>query len=252
MSAKSSNRIINVLLWVSLAMNALMVLVLANYLEKKGGISYLRKKIDHQLYSGNSYEGFYYIMKTGTFREMPSDSNSIIILGNSIADYCDWAELLADPSVKNRGIGGDDILGVFNRIAQITDLNPSIVILLLDHKDFCFKRPVDTVAFYYEQIISNIRQKCPGTKILCVSMIPANNMLADISGISGINDKIREISVKYNTEFTDVVPLLCTPESRLKSLYTSDGEHLNGNGYKLLAGVLTQFISDQKDPVPSE
>ena len=72
MSTKSNIRIIKFLLWVSLAMNALMLLVLANHVEKKGGISYLRKKFTHQSYSENSYEGFYYKMKTGTFREMPA------------------------------------------------------------------------------------------------------------------------------------------------------------------------------------
>ncbi|KAF5071253.1 GDSL-like Lipase/Acylhydrolase family protein [anaerobic digester metagenome] len=251
MSTKSNIRIIKFLLWVSLAMNALMLLVLANHVEKKGGISYLRKKFTHQSYSENTYEGFYYKMKTGTFREMPADSNAIIILGNSIADYCDWAEMLSNPLVKNRGIGGDDIIGIYNRVNQITDARPSKIIFMLDPKDLTFRRSVDTISFYYEQIIRSIRHKCPDAGILCVSMIPANNAWISNDFIAGINERIRIIAGENNAEFIDVYHTFCKGTNRLDSLYSFDGEHLNGKGYKLLSGVIRQFIDGQEITLPA-
>lgn len=250
MKTKSNNRIIRGPLWISLIMNALMLVALANHLEKKGGISYLMKKFNHQSCSAHSYEGYYYKMKTGTFREMPADSNAIIILGNSIADYCDWAEMLSNPLIKNRGIGGDDIIGIYNRVDQITDARPSKIVFLLDPKDLVFNRTVDTVSFYYEQIISSIRYKCPDAGILCVSMIAANNTRTSYDFIAGINERIRVIARENNADFIDVYHTFCTRTNRLDSLYSFDGEHLNGKGYKLLSGVIRQFIDGREITLP--
>ncbi|HPR26323.1 GDSL-type esterase/lipase family protein [Lentimicrobium sp.] len=251
MNIKSNNRIIKVLLWVSLAMNAFMLLVIANHFEKKGGINYLRMRFNHQSYSTNSYISFYYKMKTGTFREMPADSNAIIILGNSIADYCDWAEMLSNPLIKNRGIGGDDIIGIYNRVDQVTDASPSKIIFMLDPKDLVFERPIDTISSYYEQIIRSIRNKCPDAGILCMSMIPANNTLISNDSIAGINERIRIIAGENNAEFIDVYHTLCKRTNKLDSLYSFDGEHLNGKGYKLLSGVIRQFIDGQEITLPA-
>src|SRR5690606_1480943 len=125
---------------------------------------------------------------------------------------------------------------------QITDARPSKIVFLLDPKDLVFNRTVDTVSFYYEQIISSIRYMCPDAGILCVSMIAANNTRTSYDFITGINERIRVIARENNADFIDVYHTFCTRTNRLDSLYSFDGEHLNGKGYKLLSGVIRQFI----------
>ena len=53
----------------------------------------------------------YYYQRTSLFEQLPTSSDDILFIGNSITDGGEWSELFQDPHVKNRGISGDTTWG---------------------------------------------------------------------------------------------------------------------------------------------
>lgn len=71
-----------------------------------------------------SIYGTYYDAKRSFFESMPNDTNEIIFLGNSITDMCAWNELFGMANIKNRGISGDVINGVIDRLEEVVSSFP--------------------------------------------------------------------------------------------------------------------------------
>ena len=78
----------------------------------------------------------YWIQRATLFESLPASEDDIVMLGNSITDGGEWAELLGDAHVKNRGISGDTTDGVLERLGTITRGRPAKVFLLIGINDF--------------------------------------------------------------------------------------------------------------------
>ena len=61
----------------------------------------------------------YNYQKRSLFDALPIRSNDIVFLGDSITDGCEWAELLDNRHVKNRGISADRSGWLLERIDSI-------------------------------------------------------------------------------------------------------------------------------------
>ena len=70
-----------------------------------------------------------WVGKTTLFEALPNTPGEIIFVGNSITDGCEWAEMFGNPSIKNRGIGGDKIKGVLLRLPEITESLPQKIFI---------------------------------------------------------------------------------------------------------------------------
>ena len=70
--------------------------------------------------------GTYYDQRESLFEAMPTSTSDIIFLGNSITDGSEWTELFHNPRCKNRGISGDIIPGVLNRLERVLYLRDGL------------------------------------------------------------------------------------------------------------------------------
>ena len=59
----------------------------------------------------------YYVRRATHFDDLPVYRRDIIMLGNSLTDGAEWNELFNNPHVKNRGIIGDIVQGLYERMA---------------------------------------------------------------------------------------------------------------------------------------
>ena len=71
----------------------------------------------------NNSRSTYWHQKQTLFESLPTSPEDIVMLGNSITDGGEWAEILDNVHVKNRGISGDTTDGVLQTsIPQAGDL----------------------------------------------------------------------------------------------------------------------------------
>ena len=72
----------------------------------------------------------YYGRRATHFETLPITNNDIIMLGNSLTDGAEWNELLCNPNVKNRGIIGDIVQGLIDRMGPILSGQPAKIFIL--------------------------------------------------------------------------------------------------------------------------
>jgi len=194
--------------------------------------------------------GTYYDQRKSLFEILPDTKNEIIFLGNSITDGSEWSELLGNPRAKNRGISGDTSEGVLFRLYQVTRVQPAKVFLLIGINDLAKNISPDTIYANICKIVSTIRTKSPKTKIYVQSILPVNNTFKSFSGhtsrtpqVKDLNQRLEKICPKLGATYVDLFSELKNPnDDMLNPMYTNDGLHLLGEGYKAWLRVIQPYL----------
>ena len=116
------------------------------------------------------------------FEVLPTSKKDIIFLGNSITNGGEWAELLGNPHVKNRGISGDRADTMLDRLHIITKGKPAKIFLLIGINDLAGGRSVENIAKDIDEIAERIKKESPSTRLYLQSVLPLNpkfNMFVD-------------------------------------------------------------------------
>ena len=201
-------------------------------------------------FAQSSKFGTYYEQRKSLFELLPDTKNEIIFLGNSITDGSEWVELLQNQKAKNRGISGDTSEGVLNRLSQVTRVEPSKVFLLIGINDLAKNISPDTIYVNICKIVSILRTKSPKTKVYVQSILPVNNTFKSFSGhtsrtpqVLEINGKLKSICPKLGATYVDLFSELKNPnDDLLNPMYTNDGLHLMGEGYKAWMKVIQPYL----------
>ena len=234
-------------LTISVIVNILFSLFGGYVIHKKGGIDYLERKFKTTQTTNKTQTGFgdYYEAKKQFFEAMPNDTNEIVFLGNSITEGCDFAELFRNSKIKNRGISGDIIEGVINRINEVVESHPQKIFLLIGTNDLSRNKSINQILTDYERLISLIIDKTPKTKLYIQSILPTHNQeTRKNDDIMKINKGLIKLSEKYNLVFINLFESFKNDNNELDLTYSYDGLHLNGNGYLLWKKVLENHLNN--------
>ncbi|MCX6222117.1 MAG: GDSL-type esterase/lipase family protein [Bacteroidia bacterium] len=194
--------------------------------------------------------GTYYDQRKSLFEILPDTKNEIIFLGNSITDGSEWSELLGNQRAKNRGISGDTSEGVLFRLYQVTRAQPAKVFLLIGINDLAKNISPDTVYVNICKIVSTIRAKSPKTKVYVQSILPVNNTFKTFANhtsrtpqVKELNERLRTICPRLDATYVDLFSELKNPnDDLLNPMYTNDGLHLLGEGYKAWLKVIQPYL----------
>ena len=231
------------LLIISVVINILFLLFGGYVIHKKGGIDYVKRKLNLSDNQTEENWGNYYKAKKTIFEIMPNDTNEIIFLGNSITDYCDWYELFGKSNIKNRGIGGDVINGVINRLDEVTSSKPKKIFLMIGINDLGRKRSVNQILIDYEKLINEIIEEVPETELYIQSILPTDNREnLQNTDVIKINNGLVELTKKYNLTYVNLFDLFKTTENKLNPAMTFDGLHVNGQGYLIWKNAIIEYV----------
>jgi lysophospholipase L1-like esterase len=187
------------------------------------------------------------LQRLALFTREPIVPGRIIFLGDSITEMGDWKKVLNDNTVLNRGVGGDVTRGVFRRLKDITNRNPSKVFILLGINDIGKGIPDVVIADNYLKIIREIHDKCPKTDVYVQSVLPVNPGLRHFprhyhkqEHILALNKLLASHSKEGNYRYIDIFPLFADGEGYLDSQYTYDGLHLRQAAYPIWVDYLKE------------
>ncbi len=216
------------LLYASLVLNLLFILAGLFALHRYGGWRNLWSKINNR-----GIEKSYFHRKN-LFEMLTPKEGAIVFLGNSLTAGNEWAEMLNNPNILNRGIPGDHCDGISARLDEVLKNRPSKIFLMAGVNDLAFYPP-SKVFPKYERLVEAILAKSPQTKLYLQSILPVNNIVSptpvDNDDIRTLNEDIRKLAAKKGLIFIDLYPLLLDLDGNLDAAYTSDGIHLNGAAY---------------------
>ena len=186
-----------------------------------------------------------YDLRLNQFRSFPNSTNDIIFLGNSITAGVEWAELLQNNHVKNRGISGDITFGVLQRLDEITEGKPAKVFILIGINDVSKGIPDSVTSANHKRIVQYIKARSPKTKIYMQTLLPVNKNFGRHAAhynkdemVLRINERIRALVKEEGIELIDLYPEFLNSNGKLVDKYTYDGLHLTIAGYNKWADIL--------------
>lgn len=180
----------------------------------------------------------HYPKKIEEFKANPLAMNDIVFLGNSITEQGgDWASRFQIPNIKNRGISGDVTEGVLNRLAEICHYQHQKVFILIGINDLFQGKTPEFVTENILKIVEILHEKSPNTKIFIQTILPTSEGNLK-ENIKTCNDALKTQAMSKTYDIIDLHSLFADESDLIKTEYTTDGVHLNEEGYLLWTSSL--------------
>ncbi|HML63975.1 MAG TPA: GDSL-type esterase/lipase family protein [Dysgonomonas sp.] len=199
----------------------------------------------------NILENKTYLERMAYFKANPLTNGQIIFLGNSLTQGGKWNEYFPNQKPVNRGISGDNTLGMLNRLNEIIIAKPKKVFLMAGINDISLSRSNEKIMIGIKSIIYQIETGSPYTKIYVQSLLPINNnrnvyqrMLNKEWQIEQLNKELKAFCEKENITFINIYPAFLSEDRTLDTRYTTDGLHLNDNGYTVWVDQIRKYVEE--------
>ena len=211
----------------------------------------------------------FYFDRIAEFKNAPIGKNKIVFLGNSIMQGGgDWNHRYKSHNIVNRGISGDYTEGILKRLDEIIFYKPNSVFLMIGINEFFAdnsEKPEvnpENVAKNILKIGDIINKNSPNTKIFIHTILPINNdqyvkvkkvnyNFLQNSYIPSINSQVQKTNSILESngqyEVIDLHSVFIDKALKLNTDLSSDGVHLNENGYNLWVQKTMKLIKSFQD-----
>jgi len=185
-----------------------------------------------------------------TAQKQPPHLN--ILLGDSLSLWFPPDLLPTDRSWLNQGISGEVSAGLHRRLNLFDRTQPETIYLMIGINDLI--RGVDDASLLWtlRQIIRRLRRVHPQTEVVLQSILPHGGEEATWEGrdrlllipntrIQQLNQQLAAIAQEEGVKFLDLHPLFTNPQGNLRADLTTDGLHLNRQGYLVWRSALQMY-----------
>ncbi|MBW4655574.1 MAG: lysophospholipase [Kaiparowitsia implicata GSE-PSE-MK54-09C] len=176
-----------------------------------------------------------------------------VLLGDSISLWFPHELLPGDRHWLNQGISGETAEGLLYRLHLLDATEPRTILLMIGINDLL--RGIDDVTLMgqYQQIIHYLRHTHPNTQIVVQSILPHADERATWEGrdrllsvpnsrIENLNQQLGAIAAAEGVYFLNLYPLFTDETGNLDPQLSTDGLHLNQQGYLVWRTGLHVYI----------
>ena len=161
----------------------------------------------------------------------------IVMFGDSHISYGDWAYLLHNCSVANKGVGGITASDLRSKIDEVLGCRPISCFIEIGTNDISYNRAYNDYIKDVSNIIStlhdhNIKVILLSIPYQCINDIALRNNRN--STIHLFNSGLSDLSHRSKVQFVDINRFFPSDDT-LHCEYSSDGMHFNQNGYQVIA-----------------
>ena len=188
----------------------------------------------------------HYQHRVAFFNSLKIKQGSKVFIGDSITEQCIWNELFDDNSLINRGIGGDITEKLLDRLDFLDSTKPSTIFLMIGTNDLGQNKSIDEIIKNYQKIVEKLSEKLPNAVIYMQSILPINQNLFFMKrdyysneNIDLLNEMIQKFE-KDNVRYLELNKFFKDKNGNLDIKYSSDGLHLNGDGYHKWKDIFIQ------------
>ncbi|NET47845.1 MAG: hypothetical protein F6K09_03780 [Merismopedia sp. SIO2A8] len=172
-----------------------------------------------------------------------------ILLGDSISLWFPHELLPIGPTWLNQGISGEGAQGLLNRLDLIDQTNPQVMYLMIGINDLLRDVDDETILANQRQIIQNLKVMHPSATIVVQTVLPhagdrstweGKDQLLALTNqrIQNLNQRLAIIADEEGVDYLNLVSIFSDAEGNLRTDFTTDGLHLNDNGYRVWASAL--------------
>jgi len=185
-----------------------------------------------------------------TSEKPPENLN--ILLGDSLSLWFPTELLPPDINWLNQGISGETSTGLLKRLDLFDKTQPKTIWLMIGINDLIRAENDQTILENHRQIIKYLKKVHPQAQIIVQSILPHGDDQATWEGRAKLlaipNDRIRQlnqqlqaIASQKNVKFLNLHPLFTDPQGNLRYELTTDGLHLNPQGYLVWRSALQVY-----------
>ena len=175
-----------------------------------------------------------------------------ILAGDSITLWFPSELLPPERSWLNQGISGETSGGLLSRLSLFEETSPETIFVMIGINDLLRGEEPETILENSRKIVSTLSWVHPEAQIVLQSILPHSAERATWNGrdrlLSIPNEQIRQINLDLEAialvegaYFLNLNPLFSDSGGRLRLDLTTDGLHLNRQGYLVWRGAIELF-----------
>jgi len=176
-----------------------------------------------------------------------------ILLGDSISLWFPPDLLLSGQVWLNQGISGETSTGLLQRLDLLDRTNPDTILVMIGINDLLRGETDDTIVSNHRQIIRYLIDTHPDSQVVVQSILPHAGEQATWEGrdrllalpnqrIQALNQQIAAIADEEGVRFLDLYPLFTDNQGNLPMDLSTDGLHLNRDGYLVWRSGLQMYF----------
>ena len=180
----------------------------------------------------------HYSDRVALFKKEKIVVGKIMFVGNGMIEDGNWRKLSKDSTLINRGITGDITFGLLNRIDDVTKRKPSKLFILIGIEDLYKNIPDEVILQNIFTYVRMAKSGMPATQIFVQSILPVNSSFKNFpkgydktENITTINAQLKKLGKHFGYTYVDLYNSFTNTSYQLEEKYSSDGLHLNAQGY---------------------
>ncbi|MEO1621945.1 MAG: GDSL-type esterase/lipase family protein [Cyanobacteria bacterium J06632_3] len=175
-----------------------------------------------------------------------------VLLGDSLSLWFP-GELMPGRRVWiNQSISGEKTKGLLDRLKLLDDNNVEAVFLMIGINDLIWGEKDEEILKNYKEIVRRLKKEHPKTQIVVQSILPhsgenstweSRDKLAALPSerIISMNQTLKSIAADNNAYYLDLYPIFVTGDGELRPDLTTDGLHLNRQGYLVWRSAIALY-----------
>ncbi len=178
--------------------------------------------------------------------------NLIVLAGDSISLWFPHELLPPGFNWLNQGISGETSAGLLGRLDLFDKTKPTAIFVLIGINDLIRGIKSDTLVENQRQIVRYLRRVHPRSRIVLQSILPHGDLNATWEGrdrllaipndrIRAINQRLAAIAQQEGATYLNLHTLFTDPSGNLNPAFSTDGLHLNPQGYLVWSSALQVF-----------
>lgn len=175
-----------------------------------------------------------------------------VLLGDSLSLWFP-GELMPGRRVWiNQSISGEKTQGLLDRLDLLDDNNVEAVFLMIGINDLIWGKTDEEIVNNYKEIVRRLKKEHPKTQIVVQSILPhsgenstweSRDKLEALPSerIKAMNQTLQNIAADNDAYYLDLYPIFVTGDGTLRPDLTTDGLHLNRQGYLVWRSAIALY-----------
>jgi lysophospholipase L1-like esterase len=252
MPFKLNEKSLRKLLAAALLLNLFFIAGLAAFIIKKGGTNYIKEKMGLNSNTEKIVEhpkpqrSHFYSLLDGIYNTIPVSSDDVVFFGDSHFQLIPWMEFLSNSKIKNRGIGGDNLQGMADRVKSELSGKPFKIFISAGTNNINEGESSEVITKRFSDLINAVRSINSQMEINLLSILPIGKDYYDAYQknleIAKTNFNLEKMQSELNFRFIDLYSHVKDDKNYLRESYSYDGLHLNPAGYMIFKKIITSYL----------
>lgn len=195
--------------------------------------------------------GFIYFGKHSVVHGFDQDvaitSFDTVFLGDSITAQGRWSGIELMGFRRNRGRDGDRTVDILERAGRIAQAEPRRVYVMAGINDLLHGVPQEETVRNYQMILETLLRGTPKERVYVQSVLPVRSFGGDAGQVNAevakLNESLQALARQLGVTYIDLYSVFADKEGLLREDLTTDGLHLNHEGYRLWRDALARVDS---------